>query len=380
LVDEDGYELIAKKAGYSPAYLSQWAAHGSRSGLELRLGDEASVSGRLLGFDPLKIDETAVLATSLLHTDLRIPGRFSSDGTYRIQGLAPGEWFLSADLGDRFANATVTIAPDEPEVVQDLSFLRTEVRGRVIDVAGKPADEIGIGLMGPDEKYWTKTGPDGAFFLEVPDGTYEILAFQEDTGATRGGVVTVAGEPVEGLEIGLERTAALTVRLLGISEEDRGNVQVQIQIEVGSFRAYATASETARHPGEPPVFLFDDLEPGPGDWTLRARVNGEEIVRQVTIRPGDQKVEVDLPFSLGDLTLSGRITGYRIPNGGTVWLKKVGDQSSWGQEVDEGTFAYPRLRSGRYLLTFVDDRHATAVEREVDLTSSQVIEIDLGDL
>ncbi len=379
LVDEDGYELIATKAGYSPAYLTQWAARGSRVGLELRLGYEASVSGRLPGLDPGKTGEVNILAISLPHSEIQIPGEVKPDGTYRISGLGAGEWFLSAELDKRSVTATVTIAPGETEVIQDLSFSQTEVRGRVVDAEGQPAAEIAVGLMGPAEKFWAKTGPDGTFSAEVPDATYEILAFKDDLAATQGGVVTVAGEPVESLEIRLQRTAALAVRLLGISDKDLDDFQVQIQIEAGAFRAYARRQETAGQPGAPPVYLFEDFELGPGTWTLRAEVNAETVVRQVAIRPGERHVQVDLPFSFGNLSLSGRITGYRIPKGGTALLRKMDDDNYWREEIQEdGTFVYPRLRPGRYLLVVWDERKSVKISREIDLSSNEELEIDLG--
>ncbi|HEX3126817.1 MAG TPA: carboxypeptidase-like regulatory domain-containing protein, partial [Thermoanaerobaculia bacterium] len=220
-VDDKGYDLVARKAGYAPAYLSHWATGGAREGLELRLGREASVSGRLLGFTPADIDEVRVSAIFLRFSEMQIPGRVSSDGTYHVQGLSPGEWFITADLGGRSAGATVTISPDEPEVELDLSFPdQVEVRGRVVDADGEPVEGADVRLVGPEQEYQAVSESDGEFSLKAEEGTYEILAAREGHALTHGGVVTVADEAVEGLEIRLDRATVLTGRLLGLSEED----------------------------------------------------------------------------------------------------------------------------------------------------------------
>lgn len=376
-IEEDGYELVARKAGYAPAYLSHWAAGGAREGLELRLGREASVSGRLLGLGSADVTEARVSAIFLRFSEMQIPGRISSDGTYHVHGLSPGEWFITADLGERSASATVPISPDEPEVELDLSFPnQAQVRGRVVDAGGEPVEGADVRLVGPEKEHQAETETDGTFSLEVEEGTYEILAASESHALTRGGTVTVSGEPVEGLEIRLGRGAELTGRLLGLPVEDPGDIKVRIELE--SFQSEGSL-EIDEESGEPPVYRFDDL--GPGDWTVRARVDAEEIVRRVTVRPGDRTIEMDLPFSFGDLTLTGRVTGYRVPDGGGVWLRKAGTgQSPWIGVVREGSFTFPRLRPGRYVLDLFDDRHKPVLQKEIDLASSQEVEIDLGDL
>ncbi len=380
-VDEDGYELVARKAGYAPAYLSHWATGGAREGLELRLGREASVSGRILGFDPTNPEELGRVRASaifLQFSEIQIPGRISSDGTYHIQGLSPGEWLISADFRERSVGTTVTISPDEPEVELDFSFPhRTAVRGRVVDADGQPVDGADVRLVGPEEDRQAVTEEDGTFSLEVEDGTYEILAAHPEHALTHGGVVTVSGEPIEGLEIRFERGAELTGRLLGLSTDDLG--EIQVRIELNSVRSDASL-EADEESGQPPVYRFSEL--GPGDWTLRARVNAEEIVRRVTVKPGDRTIAMDLQFAFGNLTLSGRVTGYRtIPSGGVAWLRKAdSDPGPWIVGIGEGTFEFSRLRPGRYVLDLFDDRNKPVLQREIDLAASQEIEIDLGDL
>lgn len=381
-VDENGYELVARKDGYAPAYLTHWAAGGAREGLELRLGPEASVSGRLLGFDPADLAETRVSAYAASST-LQIVGLVSSDGTYQIRGLWAGEWLVSANLGNRSADARVEIAPEDPDVLQDLSLPgRVEVRGRVVDASGAPAAgvDVRLAVVGGEERtdyesqYQAISGEDGVFSMEAEDGTYELIAWQEDSGLTSGGRFTVAGEPVDGLEIRLAPRTELTGLLLGVPEEELSSVEVRI--ELGSFGS-AAEIETGEE-GAPPRYRFDDL--GPGAWTLRARVGAEEVVRRVTLRPGDGTVELDLPFSFGDLTLSGRVVGYRIPDGGVVWLRKDSGQGAWIEPIREGTFAYTNLRPGHYVLSLFDDRNMPLLDREVDLTADQELEIDLGGL
>ncbi|MES1245771.1 MAG: carboxypeptidase-like regulatory domain-containing protein [Acidobacteriota bacterium] len=366
-VDADGFELTARKPGYTPARLSHWAVAGATEGLELRLGREASVSGRLLEIGPEDAAQASVSARSDL--DDRVDGLVGPDGAYRIRGLSPGEWTVTAVVGRRSATARIAIAPGDGDVVADLSIPPAfEVRGRVVDAAGEPAEEVTVALVRPGDHYTFYTGADGAFSFEVEDGTYELIAQKLDLAAAHGGTVTVSGGPVEGLEIQLAGSAVLTGRILGVPREDVDRVTIRVDLGPNTLRAEV-------EPGS--RYRLDGL--GPGTWTLSASLGSETVTLPVTIRPGEEAVEADLRFSLGTLTLSGRAAGYRELAAGFAQIERAGTDNSEGVKLVNGAFAFSHLRPGRYILTISDDRSHTAARREIDLTSSRSIEIDLAE-
>jgi hypothetical protein len=369
-IDGNGFELTARKSGYASARLSHWSVGGAVEGLELELrpAPEASVSGHLLGLAPEEAARAWVSARSDL-AGSEVGGLIHSDGRYRIPGLSPGEWEVEARLGPRSATARIGIAPGDGEVVLDLSIpARFEVRGRVVDATGEPVERAEVSLARANGEETASTGPDGTFSIEVEEGTYEVFALDRDYALTRGGRVTVSGGPVDGLEIRLAGGAALTGRILGIREEDLDGVI--IEVKMGKLGLVAEVEPGSR-------YRFEGL--GPGDWTLSASLGADAVTRSVTVRPGEKTVEADLTLPPGNLTLSGRVAGYReIASGGARLDRADGQGYGAAASLVDGAFSFPRLRPGRYLLTITDDRSTTVVRRDIDLASSQELTIDLG--
>jgi hypothetical protein len=363
----DDFDLTARKVGYTPARLSHWAAKGATEGLELRLGRGASLTGRILGLEPG--DATQVTVTAVGEVD-SIEALVSSEGVYRFPGLEPGSWWIRADLGNRSKGMQVDIAPGDGEVVADLWLPeRYEVRGRVLGPGREPVEGVDVALYSSDDEAQTETGEDGTFSLAVYDGTYDVVVSTDDSAAVHGRV-TVSGAPVEDLEIRLTGRAVLSGHIFGIPEDEM--LYVNVQVEPGYQWAGVVNADGS--------YRVEDL--GPGTWRVTARFGLERVTRQVTVHPGQTSAQVDLPFTLGDLTLSVRLTGYREVAHGMATL--IGDDDrddpSGGQveKVEDNAFAFSRLKPGRYFLTVRGYRMTTIAEQEIELTSSQELAIDLG--
>lgn len=125
-----GFALLARKPGHAIASLEDWNAEGAE-GLELRLGPEASLSGRLLGLEGIDRARWPQVEIVAEHAGGPPPGQelaqvfdggAGPDGIYRIPALAPGEWEVSARIDDRVATGRVVIAPGQTEPVLDLVF------------------------------------------------------------------------------------------------------------------------------------------------------------------------------------------------------------------------------------------------------------------
>ncbi len=117
--DQSGFDLRVRKPGYAPLRLLDTAEDFDDDEVELRLGREVFLSGRILGLDP---DDLVWVEVSASSEDGHRPGGVGQDGVYRIPGLEPGTWEVVAALGDRLAVGHVVIAPGEEEPVVDLIF------------------------------------------------------------------------------------------------------------------------------------------------------------------------------------------------------------------------------------------------------------------
>jgi protocatechuate 3,4-dioxygenase beta subunit len=113
-------ELVARATGFVPVRAELALGEGSLAGIEVRLARGGSIHGRLLGLEPGELERLEVAAFSPQHGGAI--GRAVSVQSYRVDGLAAGEWTVIASVpGGRQARATLHLeAGAEAEV--DLDF------------------------------------------------------------------------------------------------------------------------------------------------------------------------------------------------------------------------------------------------------------------
>lgn len=364
----DHFELLATKPGYSPARLDDWSVAGAGEGLELRLGRTSGLSGRILGVATEDLPRVEILATEEQRLQRR--GFASPDGVYRILELSPGSWHVSARLGSRSVEARVEIRPGEEEVL-DLSLpLVSEVSGRVVGAEGEPIAGAYVKLASPAAELWGATEVDGSFSIDAQNGTYAVVAEKDGHPFTRlKEPVTVDGAPVAGLEIRMARGASITGRILGVSLSADETVNVWAQ--VGRLRHFADVEDG--------VYRIDSL--APGEWQVIAHYGVNKVERRATVDPGQEAVELDLPFSLGNLTLSGRIDSYRRLKGGSVQLHRIDDPGlmAFGHPDEDGAFRIGHIPPGRYVLAVRETTLRTLFRQELDLTTDVELVIPIGD-
>lgn len=297
---DGSYHLSARRSGYGRGELAEeLVVEGSRrDGLEIRLPRGAAIAGRVLGLTP---EELTRVKVGTLEGDAGVPGSVDAGGLYRIEGLAPGSYVVTARMGERLVEGNAMLAVDVAETALDLSFPPTfPVTGRVRSAAGEPVPRATLELkssQGTSRQAFSLS--DGTFLAELEPGDYQVTA-QADGYVPASAPVRVEASPVDGVEIRLDRSAVLHGQVLGLEPGER--VQ-SVYAEGPSYRSgQATPDGGYRVPGA-----------GPGEWRVVAFVGGRRAVGRVTLAPGQSDAVLDLVLPTGERTLSGRIAGLDDP-------------------------------------------------------------------
>jgi hypothetical protein len=109
-------------------------------------------------------------------------------GCYRIEGVGPVATlvFVAADGCTSARHALPGLAPGEVREVTIALEREQEIRGRVLDAAGRPMAGALVDLTAPDQRYTglvlgTSTGPDGRFrFGGLGDGVWDVVVDGRD--------------------------------------------------------------------------------------------------------------------------------------------------------------------------------------------------------
>jgi hypothetical protein len=180
------YRLQAEASGLAPGEAPEevQVEAGPISGLEVHLEKGAAVVGRILGLDAAELARLEVRASA---PDLPgQAGRLGSDGRYRIDGLLPGEWTVSADVTatGREASGRVSLAHGQAEAILDLRFGGGLVLSGMVTSAGVPVVGALVTIRNPGgEGGDAVTGPDGRFRVDgLAPGVYAIAAIQPRSG------------------------------------------------------------------------------------------------------------------------------------------------------------------------------------------------------
>ncbi len=306
----------------------------------------------------------------------REPATTDAEGSYRVDGLAAGEYAVRAQgPGQRSAEGRVALSTGTRRL--DLVVASgTQVSGRVLDGAGLPVARATAQLAGDGGPgRWATTAGDGSFLLEaVPDGSYRLTARAAGFAEEEALPVEVAGAPVTGLEVRLRRAAGrVTGRLLGLEPE-----------EIAAARVHAAAAESRRGvPGEVSAdgsYRIEGL--AAGEWQVYAgSERGAVASGTVVLGDGESEAVLDLEFASG-AAIAGRVLLDGRPLAG-VQVTLSGPQQAWTRTDLHGGFRLRRLPPGTYSLVFLGERQAIGWGRAVELGEEDVeleIAIESGSL
>jgi hypothetical protein len=210
----DEIEIGIQKAGYANRNVRLDPAQPDLSSLAIRLDPEVRLTGHILGVDPASLFHVEVEACQ---GHICLQSSVRPDGEYRIAGLGPGDFDLTARFEGRCGDARVALETGM-EAVLDLVIpseprpSSVEVRGKILgpdgepvagtvifeSVKGSPACEADVARAGNAED-------DGSFLTKIPPGRYTMTGEMPGYARTvQEQILTIANDPVENLEVRLK--------------------------------------------------------------------------------------------------------------------------------------------------------------------------------
>jgi hypothetical protein len=214
----------------------------------------------------------------------------NADGRFRLAGLRPGAYSLTAKGAKLAAKGPTLVGLGVAEQVTDVEILvgtAPAIRGVVVDEAGAPAADVEIATFGPED-IEGKSNAKGEFVIEgVPPGRYALFGRNDQFLPAGRTPVEVADKDVDGVKI----TVARGIRVKGHVERRQ---VCEVELDAGM-----------RRPGAMPMFFSPvttaedgEFEIGPvraGGVDLEARcASGDQGKLHVEVAPGLAPVTIEV--------------------------------------------------------------------------------------
>lgn len=283
--------LLANADGYSQGSETRVAP---AEAVEISLTPGAAISGRVVTAQGRGVPRVTVEASTMHQPFGGTADVSDRDGSFRIDGLLPGSYYLRAS-GPGFVGAgqeviELTVAEHRKDVIVPV-VPGVRVEGRV-NVAGEgpcQAGTVSIGAATPEAHVpglRSMIDPEGLVVFEaVPTGAYAALV--ECQGALRGAPssLEVGNENLLGLTWTVERGRALSVR----ARDEAGEPMPHLQLWLTNPALPEAQRVFVATTGEDGDAVFSGLPAG--QYTLTHQAGPEAHVVSL---PGDERVELVL--------------------------------------------------------------------------------------
>lgn len=250
-----------------------------------------------------------------------------------------------------------------------------EVRGRILDPAGKPVAGAAVMLAAEArhgvQPYNARSAMDGEFVLEpVAAGRYRLQASAQGFADTElQQAVIVEREAVQGIEVVLAPGGAITGRILGLETDELSRVAVHAKNAAGgSKNAEVDAAGN---------YALRNL--AAGDWLIQASLGGgqRQVQARVPLLAGGEETR-DLQFG-GHLTLSGLVL-YRDQPLADALVSLRGEHLAVERSMitdHEGSFRFEELDADTYLLGLTHPGELLTHNQSIELEADRVVTLRL---
>lgn len=224
-----------------------------------------------------------------------------ADGAFRLEGVEPGRRSLTAshrELGQAARRVDVAPGGARQDLTLDGQGVR-EIRGRVLGPDGRPLPAVRVWIVCPgcQEAVWS--AGDGSFTLALDERRHKEVHAERAGFLSRSVPLPPGNEPVEGLEIRLERGIVLTGRVLDAEPRHRPPVPERFREQLLRISVSATPAEGG---GWQQAFVeadgtyrFESLSPG--EWKVMVNALDRRHMEQVVLEPGMGEAVLDLRLS-----------------------------------------------------------------------------------
>lgn len=347
--------LVAFAQGYAPARLELSAVNNDRAPVVLRLTRGLEALGRVVDEHGAPIrDATVVAHHAKPDYDRRIAlgleptAKSDANGKFVLKGLGTATYILKVSRTN-FGSVVVkdvNIKPGAANKLDDIALLlQADVKGRVLDVAGRPITNANISATA-DEVNTTKTASDDK-------GVFSLKGFSPGTSVV---LKTAAPGFVESSTTLVAPELDLTITLV-----QQGSLRGRVQ-DAETLTPVQTFKITSAYGLNPKTFNSEDgsfelTSLPPGRWSFTAVAAGYQPaeVKAIEIHPGEPTQPVVFSLLKG-ITLSGRVvdstTRKEIRNAAIIYhIASETKSAEWGfysrmtanRTDDEGNFTLEGL-------------------------------------
>jgi hypothetical protein len=387
-VKEGTYDLAFKREGYSAKSVRGTKVDANTKPLEVMLAPGVEISGRVTragaGVEGVTLRSISQdgMATAVT----------SSDGSFTITDLTPGQMMLNASKQDSFIQEMRSVTAPARDVLIDLPP-GGRITGHVLDKnshqpvtsfqAGVTTSRGGGGMvvmMPPMQKQFTSD--DGSFVLDgIKPGTTQVVVNAPGYTTARVPNIEVEdGKTAPDVEVDVESGSKLTGRVTGSDGSPLAGVAVSSNPMAGGggrvMRFDATDSSATTDPsGE---YSFDSLEAG--EKTFSFSRSGYVAQQQTVTITGGKDARLDVQLSSGM-----RATGFVVTDGGAP-IPDASVRAVSAAEMDggrdartdaSGAFAFEGLAPGHYTFTAGKPGFAPGTLRDIDIASSGPVRVIL---